>query len=122
MFVSLFAVLAVLLCGAALLQAKDNPMGVADQQTITFTAPIHVGADYLPAGDYKVLHEMKGEDHIMVFKQIGGKAKTSAKCTLVPLPDKATRTEQRYTENAKNERVLVEMTFRGDRAKHVLVQ
>ena len=100
--------------------AKDNPMGIAQKQEISFTAPTVVGGSLLPAGDYTVLHEMQGTSHIMVFKQIGGKAEAKAKCNLVPLTGKAKTTEQRYTENAKNERVLTEMTFRGDCAKHVL--
>jgi hypothetical protein len=96
--------------------------GVALKQEITFTAPTLVGGNLLPAGDYKVLHEMQGTDHIMIFKQMNGKAEAKAKCNLVPLNAKAKTTEQRYTENAKNERVLIEMVFRGDTSKHVLAQ
>ena len=81
-----------------------------------------VGGTLLPAGDYRVLHEMQGTEHIMVFKQINGKAEVKAKCSLVPLTERATTSEQHFTENAKNERVLVEMQFRGDTAKHVLLQ
>ena len=121
LFVILMA--AIMVIGAAsMLAAKDNPMGVAPKQEITFTGPTLVGGSLLPAGDYKVLHEMQGSEHIMVFKQIGGKAEVKAKCSLVPLNEKSKTTEQRYTENSKNERVLVEMQFRGDTAKHVLVQ
>ncbi len=109
-----------MLIGAATVMASENPMGIAPKQEITFTAPTIVGGNLLPAGDYKVLHEMQGTTHIMIFKQIGGKAEAKAKCNLVPLEAKATTTEQRYTENAKNEHVLVEMTFRGDTSKHVL--
>jgi len=58
----------------------------------------------------------------MVFKQVGGKAEVKTTCTLVPLGEKATRTEQRYAENANNQKVLVEMVFQGDTAKHVLAQ
>ncbi len=114
--------LAVLVLGAVtVLTATDNPMaGVALKQNITFTGPTLVGGTLVPAGDYKVTHEMQGTAHIMIFKQIGGKAEAKAKCNLVPLNEKAKSTEQRYTENAKNERVLVEMTFRGDNSKHVL--
>ncbi len=119
MFVILIAALMVV--GAAtMLSAKDNPMGIATKQQITFTAPTVVGGSLLPAGDYTVLHQMQGTEHIMIFKQVDGKAQVKAKCSLVPLTEKAKTTEQRYTENAKNERVLVEMTFRGDSAKHVL--
>lgn len=113
----------LMLSTAIIMQAKDNPMGIAPKQTITFTAPTVVGGTVLPAGDYNVLHEMQGSEHVMVFKEIGGK-KTEAKtkCNLVPLPAKAAHSEQRYTENAKSEHVLTEMTFRGDSAKHVLAQ
>ena len=119
MFVVLLAVLVV--GGAALLSATDNAMaGVALKQEITFTGPTVIGGTLVPAGDYKVMHQMQGAEHIMIFKQIGGKAEAKAKCNLVPLTEKAKTTEQRYNENAKNERVLVEMTFRGDTSKHVL--
>ena len=114
--------LAVLVLGtAALLSATDNSMsGVALKQEITFTGPTVIGGTLVPAGDYKVLHEMQGTEHVMIFKQIGGKAEAKAKCNLVPLTEKSKITEQRYSENAKNQRVLVEMTFRGDTSKHVL--
>ena len=119
MFVILIA--AVMVLGAAtMLVAKDYPMGIAPKQEITFTAPTLVGGNLLPAGDYTVLHEKQGATHIMIFKQVGGKAEVKAKCNLVPLTAKARTTEQRYNENAKNQRVLVEMTFKGDSAKHVL--
>jgi len=118
MFVVMIA--ALMLIGAATVMASENPMGIAPKQEITFTAPTIVGGNLLPAGDYKVLHEMQGTTHIMIFKQLGGKAEAKAKCNLVPLEAKATRTEQRYAENAKNQPVLVEMTFRVDTAKHVL--
>jgi len=122
MFVISMAIV-MLVCAAALVQAKDNPMGVAPKQTITLTAPTLVGGTLLPAGEYTVLHEMQGSEHVMVFKENGGtKAEAKAKCSLVPLAGKASQTEQRYTENAKSERVLIEMTFRGDSAKHVLAQ
>ena len=119
MFVVLLAVL--VLGGATLLTATDNSMaGVALKQEFTFNGPTVVGGTLLPAGDYKITHEMQGAEHVMIFKKIGGKAEAKAKCNLVPLSEKSKITEQRYTENAKNERVLVEMTFRGDTSKHVL--
>ena len=112
----------LVICATTLLVAKDNPMGIATKQDITFSAPTVVGGTLLPAGDYKIIHEMQGTEHIMIFKSINGKTEVKAKCSLVPLTEKAKTTEQRYNENAKNEHVLVEMTFRGDTAKHVLVQ
>jgi hypothetical protein len=115
--------IALILCTAALVQASDKSLGIANKQTIVFNSPTLVGGTLLPAGEYQVLHQMNGDEHIMVFKGIAGtKGEAKAKCTLVPLGGKAPQTEQRYTENAKNEHVLQEMTFRGDSAKHVLDQ
>lgn len=115
--------IAVILCAAGIMQA-DTPAGVSPKNTIVFNAPTVVGGTLLPAGEYTVLHEMQGSEHVMVFKEKGGEKKEAkAKCNLVPLPDgKAKQSETKYTENAKNERVLQEMTFRGDTQKHVLVQ
>ncbi len=112
----------VVLCVSVVLAAKDNPMGVAPKQTLTLSEPTVVGGMLLPAGDYTVTHEMQAQTHIMIFKQVGGKAEVKTTCTLVALNTKAQRSEQRFTENAKNQKVLVEMTFRGDTAKHVLAE
>ena len=120
MFVILAAL--VVLGAATMFASTDSMTGVALKQEITFTGPTLVGGTLLPAGDYKVTHEMQGSEHIMIFKQLGGKAEAKAQCHLVPLDAKSKTTEQRYSENAKNERVLVEMQFRGDTSKHVLVQ
>ena len=104
-----------------LLQAGQNKFGVADARNITFENPIRVGNVVLPKGEYKVLHTMDGDNHIMMFTQQGGKnpAEVKVKCTLVPLTAKATTTEKFYVLNASNERVLRELVFRGDTAKHV---
>jgi hypothetical protein len=120
MIAAMLAVVAIFVCTALL--ANDNAMGIAQKRTITFTAPTVVGGTLLPAGDYQVTHQMSGQTHVMIFKQVGGKAEAKANCNLVPLKIKAEETKQTYTTNAKNERVLQEMTFAGDKATHVLTQ
>jgi hypothetical protein len=119
MIAVILAVVAVLASTALL--AKDNPMGIADKRNITFSAPTLVGGTLLPAGDYVVLHQMNGTTHVMIFKQVHGKAEAKANCNLVPLKTKAEKNTQEYTVNAKNERVLQEITFEGDKATHVLM-
>ena len=121
MFVVVMMAIVVLGCAAAV-AATDSMVGVKTKQEITLSQPTIVGGSLLPAGEYKINHEMQGTEHIMIFKQVGGKAEVKAKCNLVPLNSKASTTEQRFNENAKNERVLVEMQFQGDTSKHVLVQ
>ncbi len=117
MFVVLIGLVLALMGSIA---AKDNPMGIATKQTINLSEPTVVAGSLLPAGAYNVTHEMQGQTHIMIFKQIKGTAEAKSKCTLVPLAAKASRSEQRFKENAQNQRVLVEMTFAGDKATHVL--
>ena len=113
---------AITVFAASAMLAKTNSMGIAEKQTINFSAPTLVGGTLLPPGEYTVTHQMSGQTHVMVFKQVSGKAEAKANCTLVPLQAKAERSQQRYTTNAKNERVLQEMTFAGDKATHVLAQ
>jgi hypothetical protein len=79
-----------------------------------------VGTDVLPEGHDKIGHTMVGQDHIMVFQKVVGKSsEVKVKCSLVPLEKKAEKDQTIYLLNAANERVLQELIFRGDKAKHV---
>lgn len=116
------AVFAICILGLSVLaSAAENKFGVADSQQITFLEPIRVGAVLLPSGDYQVLHSMDGDQHIMLFKQLNSKrpAEARVQCQLVPLQEKARRTETGFVLNAANERVLQTLIFKGDSAQHV---
>jgi len=105
---------------ASMAVAGPNSMGIRDVSKVTFVAPIRVGTALLPAGDYVVRHTMEGQDHIMVFQLAKGKTPdVKVKCTLVPLPQVAQQSQTIYSLTAGNERVLQELIFRGDKAKHV---
>ncbi len=106
--------IAVFILGAVAVAA--NQYGIADKREITFFKNVKVGDTLLPAGNYTVVHQMQGTDHIMVFT--GKKAEAKVKCTLTPLTAPALRTETEYKVNASDEQVLVRMVFRGDRAEH----
>jgi len=120
-------VLGMLVCALALVSvlassatAEDKNLGIRDVSRVTFVAPMRVGTALLPAGDYLVRHTMEGQEHIMVFQPVRGKGpEAKAKCTLVPLAQKAEQNQTIYSLNAANERVLQELVFRGDMAKHV---
>jgi len=113
-------VVAMLLFACTVAVANTNTMGIAENQTIEFTAPTLVGGTLLPAGHYNVTHQMVGQIHVMIFKAVNGKAEAKSNCNLVPLKGKAERTTQRYTVNASNDHVLEEITFAGDKASHVM--
>lgn len=118
-FVAVFAMCVLALSLFA--NAKANKFGVADSRIITITAPTRVGGVLLPKGEYKVLHTMEGQDHVMVFTQLTDKnpIETKVKCQLVPLKAKADQDTQTFELNAANERVLHTLVFRGDTAQHV---
>lgn len=97
-----------------------NQLGIADKRQVTFYDPVRVGETMLPAGEYTVIHQMQGTDHVMVFTQMGKKkaAEAKVKCTMVPLDKPAVNTEFGFKTNAANERLLTRMVFKGDRAVH----
>jgi len=101
--------------------AAENQMGIADKYRASFPEQFRVADTLLPQGNYEILHVMEGADHIMVFRQLGAKkpVEVRVKCTLVPLAAKADKDQKIYLLNAANERVLQEMVFKGDSAKHV---
>lgn len=115
------AVIVICLGFVVLLNAGQNQFGVADKYRVVFDNPIRVGDVVLPQGNYQIVHTMEGDNHVMVFTQEGVKSPvtTRAKCSLVPLQEKATETQKIYVLNANNERVLHELIFKGDTAKHV---
>lgn len=109
----------VMLCVFAV--AGQNQLGVANSYQVSFSENVWVADTMLPQGNYEIRHVMDGENHIMVFRQLGVRkpAEVRAKCTLVSLPEKAAVDQKGYVVNAANERVLHELIFKGDRAKHV---
>ncbi len=117
---TIVAILTFLVLVSLFAVAGHNSIGVADTYQVNFTEKTRVADTVLPKGDYEIRHLMEGHDHIMVFHQLGTKKPTEvrAKCTLVPLGAKATEDQKIYTVNA-GERVLNELIFKGDTAKHV---
>jgi hypothetical protein len=105
---------------AVLATAANNKFGVAEVHRINFVNSVRVGDVVLPRGDYEIRHAMEGDNHIMIFQRVGGKAaEARVKCELVPLTQKASQTQRTYVTNASNEQVLHELVFAGETAKHV---
>ena len=97
-----------------------NNLGIHDTGKVVFHSPTRVGNSLLPAGEYVVRHTMEGEEHVMVFQASDHKVQdVKVKCQLVKLEKKADQTRTVYQLNAANERVLQELVFAGDTAKHV---
>lgn len=115
-----FRFLSFFLCAVVVIAvAAENKMGIREVNRVTFSDPTRIGTASLPAGEYVVRHTMQGEEHVMVFQRQGSKDEFKVKCTLVPLSQKATTSQSIFQVTAGNERVLQELIFRGDSAKHV---
>ena len=119
MFAGILILMCVFILGA--MSAAENQLGIRDDYQVNFSEKVRVADTLLPQGKYEIRHIMEGSDHIMVFRQLGTKkpVEVRAKCTLVPLSAKADKNQTIYVLNAANERVLQELVFKGDRAKHV---
>jgi hypothetical protein len=119
LFAGILVFMFVIMLGAV--SAAENQLGIADSYRVTFSEKVRVADTLLPVGNYEIRHVMEGSDHIMVFRQTGTKKpiEVRAKCTLIPLGARADQDQKIYVLNAANERVLQELVFKGDRAKHV---
>ena len=111
-------VVLVLLTATAL--AEGSKYGIAEKRQVNFSDPVRVGDVLLPAGDYEVRHSMEGENHIMVFKQLGGKkTAASVRCNLIPVDTPVARTAVGFSVNSAGEYVLRRLAFQGDRAERL---
>jgi hypothetical protein len=98
----------------------QGPAGFKTKRTVILTEQAKVGAQMLPAGEYKVIHIMEGAEHIMVFKK--DKQEYRVKCNMEPLNAKADQTQFWYAPDSSGQRVLEAIVFQGDTVKHLMAQ
>jgi hypothetical protein len=103
------------------LAMAGGDFGVRDTRKIDFTSPMtRVAGTLLLAGEYLVRHTMEGQEHVMVFQSVKHQVPyVKTKCQLVQLGKKADQTRTVSQLNAANEKVLQQLVFAGDTAKHV---
>jgi hypothetical protein len=101
------------------LAMAGSDLGIRATGRVNFATSTRVAGTLLPAGEYVVRHTMEGQEHVMVFQSVNHTVPdVKVKCQLVQLAKKATQTSAEYQLSA-NERVLLELVFAGDTAKHV---
>lgn len=111
-------VIGLLLVVTAISFASENKLGIHDVAKVSFSSAVRVGETVIPAGEYTVRHTMEGQDHIMTFSRSGKKDVFKLKCTLVALERRASQDQQMFQVSG-NDKVLRELVFSGDTAKHV---
>ena len=114
------ALLLLTLLGLSVMLCAQEAAGFKTNRTVLLTEQAKVGAQLLPAGEYKVTHIMEGSEHIMVFKK--GKQEYRVKCKMEPLNAKADQTQFWYESDSSGQRVLQVMVFQGDTVRHVLAE
>jgi hypothetical protein len=113
------AILLVSVFLLAVVATATEPMPTWKSQTMNINNQAKVGDVVLPAGEYRVTHEMEGTKHILVLKlQAKGTPVYRLACTMEPLEQKAKASEQHYRYEGKD-RVLTAIIFKGDTVRHL---
>ncbi|MFB3814351.1 MAG: hypothetical protein ACE14L_09570 [Terriglobales bacterium] len=108
-------ILVLLVVAAAVALAAKAP----GQKEIMFSADTKIGDVLIPAGNYKVTHVEEAGKHIMIFKAGSKAPEYRVNCTLEPLTEKVTRTEQHYRIAEGGVHLLSALIFAGDNVRHV---
>jgi hypothetical protein len=110
--------------------AKDVVIG--KKGVFHFTRVVKVGKVALQPGMYQVQHLEEGNDHVLVFKEVGmqagykhgntpvGKEVARVKCTIEPISKKVSNTKITLRTNARGEREVAEVEVAGEAFKHIL--
>ena len=114
--IAILAILSIFLLGLTAV-AADSSFGVGKTRHVNFSSATKVGDTVLPAGEYKVLHLMEGDTHIMVFKTMTNQEKSRVKCTMVKLDKKADQTLSEM-KTIDNQNILTGLVFAGDTYRH----
>jgi uncharacterized protein RhaS with RHS repeats len=109
------AIVLAVVCLVAVTAWAADTMVSWKSKSLTLDAAARVGTVTLPAGDYKVTHEMQGEQHILVLAK--GKQSFRVPCAMQPLTKAATQNEQHYRYEGK-EKILTGLMFKGDMVFH----
>jgi hypothetical protein len=87
---------------------------------VTFAEAATISGTVLPAGEYKVEHVMRGEEHIMAFTNVDNKKlRAESKCHMVKSLEKEKHSIQAY-EMLNGQNWLRKLIFKGDVFIHEL--
>lgn len=110
-------VLAIVSLAGIAAWASDTMVSWKSQE-LTLSQPARAGSVLLPAGEYRVVHEMQGTQHILAMTLLGKNKQTfRVPCSMQPLDKAATQGEQHYRYEGK-EKILVGLIFQGDKVFH----
>lgn len=112
-----FAVMFLLATAALSCMAADMNW---HSHKVTFADPAVVGGTPLPAGVYNVEHQMRSDEHVMVFTKVNDKKfRAESKCHMLNNARPAIRNEQAY-RFVDGKYTLITLMFKGDVFLHEL--
>ncbi|HEX9002229.1 MAG TPA: hypothetical protein VGB07_20140 [Blastocatellia bacterium] len=109
---------------------KAETLTVGKKGEVHFTSEVKAGDTVLKSGMYQVQHLTEGEDHVIVFKEMGmgagykmgntpvGKEVARLKCIVEPVEKKVSNTKITLRTNNKGEKELAEIQVAGEAFKH----
>lgn len=111
---------------------KGETLTVGKKGEVHFTSEVKAGDTVLKPGMYQVQHLTEGEDHVIVFKEMGmaagykmgntpvGKEVARIKCRVEPVAKKVSNTKITLRNNDMGGKEIAEIQVAGEAFKHIL--
>ena len=111
---------------------KGETLTVGKKGEVHFTSEVKAGDTALKPGMYQVQHLTEGEDHVIVFKEMGmaagykmgntpvGKEVARIKCRVEPVAKKVSNTKITLRNNDMGGKEIAEIQVAGEAFKHIL--
>lgn len=112
---------------------KDKTIGVDSHGEFHFDSRTTVGGKTIKSGMYRISQVFVNNEHFIVIRKVPmvssgkgmgvqkpGDEVARVKCTIRPVEDQNKKSKILVRRNAANERIALEVWFRGEKAKHIL--
>lgn len=112
---------------------KDKTIGVDSHGEFHFDSKTKVGGKMIKTGMYRISQEFVNGEHFIVIREVPmvrsgkgmgvqkpGDEVARVKCTIKSVEDQNKKSKILIHRNAANERIALEVWFRGEKAKHIL--
>ncbi|HZS04768.1 MAG TPA: hypothetical protein VFD58_08030 [Blastocatellia bacterium] len=113
-------------------KTADGDVVIGKKGEVHFTTQVKAGNTVLKPGMYQVQHVVEGNDHVIVFKEVGmqagykhgntpvGKEVARITCKVEPVTQKVNNTKITLRTNAAGEKEIAEVQVAGEAFKHLL--
>lgn len=112
---------------------NEKTIGVDSHGEFHFDSKTKVGGKTIKSGMYRISQVFVNNEHFIVIRKVpmisSGKGMgvqkpadevARVKCTIWPVEDQNKKSKILVRRNAANERIALEVWFRGEKAKHIL--